>query len=202
MATKQLTAEQQAEMDVLGLSTDEFEIANTRDELPAGTYRLTVASGKVSIKGGDNVMTDAIEASIRCIPNDSNGTPVPRLSTFMKLVLPMKHGRYTPNAISLQMGLSALRALAAAANTSVPTLVEAFKNQQMPVELIGAGFVGKVSYKEGKNGDGMKFVDVKIDTSKTPTLTPFKSTSSTGNDAAFAKPAARNSVADDAGVPF
>lgn len=199
MATKQLTAEQQAEMDSLGMTAEEFETANTRDELPAGTYRLSIASGKVAIKGGDNVMTDAIEASLRCIPFDSNGTPVPRLSTFLKLVLPMRHGRYIPNAISLQVGMTTLRALAAAASTNVPTLVEAFKNSNVPVELIGAEFVGKVSYKNGKNGDGMKFVDVKIDTSKTPTLTPFKST---GNAGTSSQTAARNSAVEDSSVPF
>lgn len=203
MATKQLTADQQAEMDALGLTTEEYEAANTRDELAAGTYRFQIASGKVEIRGGDSVVTDAIQVDFRVVPVDSAGTPVPKLRTFFKFVLPMKHGRYVPNAISLQVGMSTLRGLAAAGNTTVPALVESFKNLNMPVELIGANIVGNLAYKPSKNDPSAKFAEVRLNTSKEPKLTAFKApASSTGGSDVIAQAAARNNAAADSEVPF
>lgn len=195
MATKQqFTAEQQAEMDSLSMGTDEFEAANTRDELAAGTYKFSVKGGKVNIKTGENVMKDSIEVNLTCRPYDSSGNPT-NPNAFFRFTLPMRHGEYVPNELTNQIGLTTLRTLAKAANTSLPTLVEAFKVLQMPVELIGADFVGKLTYKEGKNGG--TFSQMSVVTAKDPIMTPFKGKVSSPQAATRS-----NNVADDSSVPF
>lgn len=159
MATNQrvLTADEKEYAEAIGKTEAEMLAVIAEGELQPGTYSFNIASGKVEVSQGDNMMKGAIQANVRLVPLDMNGAPCKRYgSIFVRVTVPVDNDEYVPNSTTISVGSSQLKWLSAAAGSSMGKLVKAFKALDFPVELLNKKIKGNYTLRADKN-DATKF---------------------------------------------
>lgn len=164
MSSINLSADDLATAEALGMTAEEFVKRTAGQKLTKGAYKGLVAKAEIRVVNKPGKPSDgALQLSMQIWPTTKDGLQVKRFGTkWVNLNLPIKHGSFVPSDGAMSYGLDQLRYLSESTKISVATIVNAAKEKNVATGLMGANIVFGYDSKPSDTDPSQYFDDVKF----------------------------------------